>query len=202
MNYWLWSIPIISGCIGWIMNGIVIKMLFHPTKPIKIIGFTIQGIFPKRQQQLAQQIGQFVEQKLLSFKDIEQQITHPDQLQKIYSAIEPHIDYFLRTKLKEKMPIISMFIGEKTIQNMKEVFMEELQVLMPDLLSNYLKNLKDNLNVQQKLSQKISDLSIDKIESIFYQFMAKEIRLIKIAGAVLGFIIGIIQIGITLAIGR
>lgn len=198
MNYWLWFIPVISAFIGWVTNWIAIKMLFHPRKPIKILGITVQGIFPKRQQQFAQKLGQLVGQELLSFKEIEQQITNPQQLQKIYPIIEPHIDSFLRIKLKEKIPMISMFIGDKTINTMKEVLMEELQLMMPSMLENYLHNIKDNIDIEQQVLKKVSAFSMDKLEQILYQLMSKEFRFVEIIGAVLGFIIGILQVGITL----
>lgn len=200
MNYWLWSIPIISAFIGWVTNWIAIKMLFHPRKPIKILGVTIQGIFPKRQQQFAEKLGQLVGQELLSFKDIEQQITHVDQLQKIYPIIELHIDHFLRNKLKEKIPMIGMFIGDKTINTMKEALLEELQIMMPSMLKNYLQSIKDSIDIEQQVLKKVSNFSMDKLEKILYQLMSKEFKFVEIIGAVLGFIIGVLQVGITLVV--
>ena len=198
MNYWLWSIPIISAFIGWVTNWIAIKMLFHPRNPIKILGITVQGIFPKRQQQFAQKLGQLVGQELLSFTDIKEQISNADQLKKIYPIIEPHIDHFLRTKLKEKMPMIAMFIGDKTINMMKEVFMEELQSIIPSMLENYLQSIKDSMDIEQQVLKKVTAFSMDKLEQILYQLMSKEFRFVEIIGAVLGFIIGLVQVGITL----
>ncbi len=194
MNYWFWLIPIISAFIGWITNWIAIKMLFHPRNPIKIVGLTIQGIFPKRQQAFASKLGQLVGQELLSFSDIEKQITDPNQLQKIYPIIESNIDHFLRNKLKEKMPMISMFIGDKTITTMKEALMEELQLMMPSMLENYLHNIKDAMDIEQQVIKKVSLFSMDKLEQILYQLMSKEFRFVEIIGAVLGFIIGLVQV--------
>ena len=48
---------LLSTFTGWITTWIAIKMLFHPRKPIKILGLTIQGIFPKNQQQIAEKLG-------------------------------------------------------------------------------------------------------------------------------------------------
>lgn len=198
MNYWLLSIPIISAFIGWITNWIAIKMLFHPRNPIKILGITVQGIFPKRQQQLAQKLGQLVGHELLSFNDIKEQISNVHQLKKIYPIIEPHIDEFLRTKLKAKMPVIAMFISDKTINMMKGVFMEELQSIIPYMLENYLQSIKNTVDIEQQVIKKVTAFSMDKLEQILYQLMSKEFRFVEIVGAVLGFIIGLAQIGITL----
>ena len=46
-------LPIIAALIGWSTNYLAVKMLFHPRLPLRIMGFSIQGVFPKRQKQLA-----------------------------------------------------------------------------------------------------------------------------------------------------
>ncbi|MFM7359781.1 MAG: DUF445 domain-containing protein, partial [Actinomycetota bacterium] len=60
MQYWPIFLILISGFIGWITNWIAIKMLFHPRKPIRVLGLTLQGIFPKNQSQFAQKLGKLV----------------------------------------------------------------------------------------------------------------------------------------------
>ena len=99
MNIWLWLIPVISAFIGWFTNWIAIKMLFHPRNPVSVLGITVQGIFPKRQQQFAQKLGKLVSEELLSFDEIANTISSPGNLEKVQPLIEKHIDHFLREKL-------------------------------------------------------------------------------------------------------
>src|ERR1700730_5329570 len=132
MNYWLLSIPVISAIIGWAITRLAITFLFRPYYPIKIFGFTLQGIIPKRQQQLAEKIGEQASSAFYSFVDIEQKISDPDNLREIMPVIEKHVDDFLRNKLTKEMPFLSMFIGDKTIGTMKKVFMQEIETLFPE----------------------------------------------------------------------
>ncbi|WP_301924367.1 DUF445 domain-containing protein, partial [Ferruginibacter sp.] len=57
---------LLSTFTGWVTTWIAIKMLFHPRRPIKILGLTIQGIFPKNQRLIAEKLGQVVGKELLS----------------------------------------------------------------------------------------------------------------------------------------
>ena len=198
MNYWLLLIPVISGFIGWITNWVAIKMLFHPRNPINIFGIQVQGIFPKRQQQFAEKLGRLVSNELLSFSDIEEKINKPENLQKILPQVETHIDHFLRVKLGESMPMISMFIGDKTIDKLKGIFMEELEILFPKMMKEYSASLKNQLDLEQIVTDKVKAFPSDKLEDILYQVMAKEFRFVELLGAVLGFLIGILQVAITL----
>ncbi len=198
MNYYFFLIPIVSAFIGWFTNYIAIKMLFHPKNPIKILGFTFHGIFPKRQKQFAEKLGKLVSNELLSFEDIEAKISSPENVKKIMPVVEEHIDYFLRNKLAEQMPIISMFIGDKTITELKTVFINELELMFPLIMSKYMGQLKADLDLEKIVIDKVSNFSSDKLEEILVGIMSKEFRFVELIGGVLGFVIGIFQLLLTM----
>lgn len=197
MNNWLLLIPIISAFIGWITNWVAIKMLFHPKQPKKILGITFQGIFPKRQNQFAEKLGKLVSDELLSFTDISEKITNSENLKKVMPLIDAHLDNFLKIKLASSMPMISMFIGEKTTNQLKTIFITELEELFPIIMQQYTENLKSELDIESIVIQKVQSFSSDKLENILYSIMSKEFRFIEILGAILGFLIGLIQVLIT-----
>ena len=199
MNWWLVLIPIISAFIGWFTNWIAIKMLFHPKEPKKILGITFHGIFPKRRQQFAVKLGKLVSSELLSFAEIEQKISNPANVQKILPILEEHIDLFLREKLTAQIPMLGMLIGDKTIGQVKAVFMKELEELFPTMMGQYMTTLKQDLDLEKIVIEKVSGFSSDKLEDILNQIMSSEFRFVEIIGAVLGFIIGVVQVLITLA---
>ena len=197
MNSWFLLFPVISAFIGWLTNWVAIKMLFHPREPKKILGITFQGIFPKRQQKFAEKLGKLISEEFLSYEDIEAKISNPENLQQIMPVIENHVDDFLRNRLKDEMPVISMFIGDKTIENLKALFMQEIQTLLPVVMKQYAANLKTELDLEQIVITKVSAFSTDKLEEILFQIMSKEFRFIEIIGAIIGFLIGALQVVLT-----
>lgn len=197
MNYWLILIPVISAFIGWFTNWIAIKMLFHPRNPVYILGIRIQGIFPKRQEQFAEKLGKLVAEELISFKEIEQKVTDPENLKEILPHVESHIDEFLRVRLGKAMPMISMFIGDKTINELKKIFMEEMENIFPQVMKEYMSKLQQQLDLEKIVAEKVKAFSTDKLELILIQIMSKEFRFVEILGGILGFIIGILQVLIT-----
>jgi len=196
--WWFYTIPFISAFIHWLTIWMALKLLFHPRRPRKILGFTLQGVFPKKQRQIAVSLGRIVGQELLSFGDIEQKITDPENVRRIMPLVEQHIDDFLRNKLKESMPMIAMFIGDKTINQLKAVFMKELEELFPVIMRNYVHNLREDLDLEKIVVEKIAGFSNDRLESMLNEFLTKEFRFVEVIGAVLGFLIGLLQILFTL----
>lgn len=63
---------LVGGVIGWFTNYLAIKLIFRPLYPIKIplIGIKLQGLVPKRREEIATSIGKTVEEQLLSLDDI------------------------------------------------------------------------------------------------------------------------------------
>lgn len=198
MNYWIVLIPFISAFIGWFTNWIAIKMLFHPKEPKKILGIRFQGIFPKRQRQFAEKLGSLVSTELISFAEIESKIVSPENVKKLLPLAEGKIDEFLRNKLSVVFPMFSMFVGDNTINQLKGVFMTELETLFPELIKSYMKNLESELDFEKMVTEKVYGFSSDKMEIVLNQIMSKEFRFVEIIGGVLGFIIGLFQVLLTL----
>ncbi len=193
----IYLIPFISAFIGWITNLIAIKMLFHPRKPVKLLFFTLQGIFPKRQQQFAEKLGKLVADELLSFEDIAKKLTDKEKIKAILPDIADRIEDFLRYKLTDSMPILSMFIGDGTVEKIKTVLTKEMEDLLPQLIHKYVESHRSELDLEKIVTEKVSGFSSDKLEDILNGIMKKEFRFVEIIGGVLGFLIGLLQVLIT-----
>ena len=192
-----WLQPFIAAFTGWFTTWIAIYMLFHPRNPKRFLGITIQGIFPKRQRQVAEKLGSVVAKELIHFSEIATQLKDPEMLQGLNPTIEKHLDNFLQVKLKEKLPIISMFVGDGTMQKIKEGMMEEISLLLPEIISQYTDSLSERIDIEKMVTEKVSNFSSDKLEEILQSVMKKEFKFIEIIGGVLGFVIGLIQMGLS-----
>lgn len=197
-SYTIYLLPFIAAFIGWFTNWIAIKMLFHPKEPKRFLGITIQGIFPKGQKQFAQKLGALVASELLHFDEIAKKIADPAQLEQVRPFIAEHIDHFLEHKLTQKMPVLAMFVSASTLAPVKEGLMEEIDIMLPQLMRQYAENLKSKIDIEKMVTEKVAAFSSDKLEEILVAIMSKEFRFVEIIGGVLGFLIGLIQILLTM----
>jgi len=182
MNYWLLLIPIMSAILGWLCTWVAGKVF-------------INKIIPARRESLAKTIGKAVS-GAFSFSDLENKITDPDIIKKIMPVVEEHVDDFLRNKLKEKMPVVSMFIGNKTIDSLKEVFLKEIEDLFPHVLKQFTANLQVELNIEAMVSNKITNVSVAQLHA----GLSPALRYFHIWGSITGFVIGVINLLIFLII--
>ncbi|WP_147203120.1 DUF445 domain-containing protein [Segetibacter aerophilus] len=194
MNLSLVFIPIISAFIGWVTNWLAIKLLFHPREQKRFLRVSIQGILPKRQRQFAMKLGKLASAEFFSFNDLEGKIANPENVSKILPLLEVHIDTFLREKLTAQIPMLGMLIGDKTIAQVKAVFMKELEELFPVLMRQYLTVLQADLNIEKIVTEKISNLPLNEIEKTFTSAISAELKIAGVLGAVIGFLIGLFQV--------
>jgi uncharacterized membrane protein YheB (UPF0754 family) len=198
VSIWILTLPFISGFIGWLTNWVAIKMLFHPRDPKRILGMTFQGIFPKRQAAFAEKLGNLVSTELISFEDIKNKLTQPKILGEVENHLDVLLDQYLKVKLKEQMPVLSMFISDDTISGLKTSIKTEFVNNLPSIVEKLAAGVEADLDINKIVRDKVSAFSSDKLEDILNAIMSKEFRFVEIIGAVLGFLIGLVQVAITL----
>lgn len=198
MNIFLMiSIPLTAALIGWITNYIAIKMLFRPQRPVRVLGLTFHGLVPRRQAQLAQSIAETVEEELISHKDIRAFLQKPENHVAIEAMLNEQIHVFLVEKLASN-PMLSMFLQGEMVNNIREMFVAQFREAIPSFMESMLDRLESGLNFQQVIREKIEGFELSKLEEIIYRISAKELRTIELLGGVLGFFVGLFQVGLML----
>ena len=162
-------LPLLVAGFGWLISWGFIKIIFFPHQSIRMAGRDWQSLFSKKAGQI-------------SISQILPQLTEGDSFQKLLPFIDAKLDEFFKERLVQKMPVISMFIGDKTITQLKEVFLEELAQIFPDLLSEFTQSSANTFlfNLEAKWSKKIE------------QYLLKASQKIRIMAFCLGFIWGLI----------
>lgn len=197
MNAWYWLLPVIASFSGWLCIRVVAALLFSPAKPAKTMGITWHGLIPAKHHRIAAELGRLV-QKEFSFTALEQQLTRPATLQQLMPAVEGHIDVFLREKLPKAMPMLGMFIGDRTIQQLKDTFMGELEVLFPQVIQDYVHTLEKNTNIEQLVTERINAISAEQLQQYVYAPAAAGLNKLAWIGAIIGFLTGLIQLAVVL----
>jgi uncharacterized membrane protein YheB (UPF0754 family) len=194
-NTRLLILPFAGLFIGWITNYLAIKMLFHPRKPVNLGLFTLQGVFPKRQNALGEKLGKVVATELISTEEILEKVTEQTKGDEIRQIMEAKIEAGLG-KLLAGIPMASMFVDESLINKAKSLIFEEFGDGLEEWVGTLQSKLKEKLDIREIVQEKVSRFSSDKLEEVLFEILRKEFKFIELAGAVLGFLIGCVQIAI------
>ena len=191
-------IPVISALASWLMIRLFIRHFFRPTGIVKFLGGSVQGIIPENKKQIAAVVAAAVNKELLNADSIHKILSRPETLQRAMPEIDVHIDHFINVKLKESLPVISMFIGESVTKQLKDLFMKELEELFPSVMSQFIDGLEQSNEIEHEIETKILSIPTAVIEATFYRIFKKELIKVEIGFAAAGFITGIVQLLILL----
>ena len=66
--------------------------------------------------------------------------------------------------------------------------------MLPDVINRYADKLEASIDIKSVVKEKVEGFSFDKMEEVMFSIMSKEFKFIELIGAVLGFIIGLVQV--------
>lgn len=193
LNYIL--MPLVAGLIGWVTNYLAVKMIFRPRRPVRILGFTVQGLVPRRQKELALSIGETVEKNLISSKDVTKLLQSPEMQRQIEQLVETQVELFIREKLSA-VPMISMFLQGELATQVKRLLVEQFKGSVPQLLEGMMEKIEAGLDFREVVRVKVEAFDLSTLEAIIYRISARELKTIEYLGGVLGFVVGLFQVGL------
>lgn len=189
MNNALFLVPLIGALASWLMIKIAINSIFRKN-----------GLLHRLKTSSSAEIAKALSAEILESSLITDKLTSEQTLENAMPAIERHIDNFLNHKLKEAIPVISMFVGEKIISQLKELFLQELKELFPSVMSQFIGNLSQSGELEKEIEVKLQTISIEQSRQLFYNRFGESVKKLELSFAIAGLIAGFAQLGVTLLI--
>jgi len=186
-----YCMPVVAAIASWICVSLIIYFVCHPKHPVKIFGIKIQGLLYVRQAQVRELLVNNIVQQVLSKKDtLVQSVASEKNIERLMPHIETHIQEFLTVRVPLELPMIAMFLGDKTTHQIKEVFMKELRSLFPQLLTQYFTTLFDEKKLHELISSQLSASSGTIMGIVFEKSVRPLFFRIKLYAFIIGLIAG------------
>ncbi|MDY0318156.1 MAG: DUF445 family protein [Candidatus Izemoplasmatales bacterium] len=186
---------LIGGFIGWLTNKVAIKMLFRPINPHRILGVTIQGVFPRRKDKIAISLAEIIEKELLSKEVIMNQLLSEEKI----DGIKEKMKQVIVEKLTQSIPsVLSMFVGGDLKGFVQKYVDKHGDEIFNEMFNEFQNIGMSNLDIQKLVKERIDELDFIEFEKIMVGLMSKELRFVEVVGLFLGAFIGAIQYVITI----
>ena len=149
---------------------------------------------PALQPLLAEKVVAAIEKGLLSEEWGKEQINSDLIMQDLKPAIGDHVDRFLDERLTETFPLLAKFMGEKTMLKLKQAFLSEIETIFPLLVKEYGIKLLVYLEPEKLVEKMMCEIDAGELKKAIKIKAARQLIFIKIAGAVAGVIIALLQL--------
>ena len=180
--------------IGWFTNYLAIKLLFRPYKEMNFIFFKIQGLIPKRKNEIIENIAEIVEQELISMTDIVEKFKNSnideESLDKILDKI---IGEKLKNSILEKNPLLKMFVNDSLIEKVKDYVKKSILDNKEEIIEEIVKIAESKIDFKEIMLEKMENFSLQEIENIILRVSKEELKHIELIGGILGGIIAVFQ---------
>jgi uncharacterized membrane protein YheB (UPF0754 family) len=131
------------------------------------------------------------EQSLFAGKDwVKKEIRELLQAQKTLKTIDFLIDSLVDSFLQKKIGKLARLVPV----GVREGWSRSLQKMASTMLENEVPGLVHSLNIRQIVTEKVNSLDILKLEGLLLSIMEEQFKYINLFGALLGFLIGCLNI--------
>ncbi len=193
-------IPLITAFIGWLTNKLAIHMLFHPRRRMERFGLAWQGLIPKRKEQIALKAAEILEREVLHKDLLRREISKIDPAPYIEQVVRKVIREDLGEKLKLKT-VLQFVIKEKDLYAFERAVAAGIAEQLKPLRDRAADLVQDHIQIRRIVEERIREFDMDRFERVVREVAGQEFRTIEWLGAILGFFIGLIQVGLLLVTG-
>jgi len=192
--------PCITAAIGWFTNWVAIQMLFHPRKPMRLLFWSWQGLIPRRQEQLAAEAAEIIEREIMQQHMIVREIRKIELGPYLEEAAHKVVWERIGPQLKT-IPLLGGFINESTLAKFEVIAAGAMKEEAGPLMEKVATQFEASVNLKQLIEDNIAAFDLERLEAIVNEVAEREFRTIERLGAILGFLIGCLQLLILLISG-
>merc|ERR1712194_923238 len=196
-------LPISGLIIGYLTNWLGIWMIFRPTHahvPRLFCGYVnFQGVFLKRQQQVAAQLSKMPASSLLQSKEMIDYIVHHNDLGGGFqNLLEMHRSHthtavdLIMGALARRM-VVPLALGENQYAQLKDDIVEEMLSTLPEYTDQFTGYADRVFSLEDTLSYRLSQLPPDEFEGMLHPVFQEDEWMILLLGGILGVFVGFLQ---------
>lgn len=187
-----WILPFAGFFVGYATNWLAIKLIFQPADPIKVGPFVVQGLFHKRQQEVAALFSTNIAGRVMNPTNIVRTITTGESRDILFGIVKGRLGELL-DKYENNPMTATLMPGDKKAQ-VREELMQRVEEELPKP-GGFLHQFADKaMDIKGELHTRMSALDSKSFEGVLRPaFQQDEWKLILV-GAALGLGAGFVQL--------
>ncbi len=195
-----WVIPLFGGFTGWFTDWLALKMIFNPKYPTKYLGglFEWQGLFLKRRAEVSAEYGRLIAQEIVTPKNIIDAILRGPLSDRLFSMVQKQVQRVVDDQSGIAKPFVVFAVGSSRYQDMKRTVSDEIIKRLPETLRHVEKYAGEAMDLENLLASKMQTLTVEEFEGLLHPAFEQDEWILITVGAVLGFIVGEIQVQVML----
>lgn len=169
-------------------------MMFRPLNPKKILGFNVQGLFIKRQNEVAADYATLISMQLLNSRNLLEELFSGTHSDRVIELINRHVKQEIDAQAGIVRPLVVYALGGAKYQSLKEHVAQRLIQQLPETMKHIESYAEDAMDIRNTLVTRMQQLSPEEFEGMLRPAFKEDEWSLIMVGAVLGFLVGEMQI--------
>jgi uncharacterized membrane protein YheB (UPF0754 family) len=191
-----WVLLVCGPIVGWVTNWVAILMIFEPVEPRRFLGFRVQGMFLRRQHEVAEVYADVIANDIVTVENLGAELLHganSDRTrQMIASALRPAID----RSVGPARPLVRLAIGAHEYDAIRETVAREGIEATVDPLSDPELNRRQSAAIRTLLVDRMRVMPAEDFSDMLRSAIRQDEWLLLAHGGVLGIVGGALHLAL------
>ena len=190
-----WVLPAFGLLVGYATNWIALNIIFRPLNPKRIGPFTFQGLFLKRQKEVAAVWCEIVTREIVNVRSIIHAMLNGPKSANTQALIKKHIEPLVQEAIDPLLRVPTrLTVGNKSIEEMMNRVGEKSIEVSAEPFDDWHFNRERAEIVERLLRERMEDLPSDQFQDLLRPCFQEDEFLLILVGAALGFLAGLAQL--------
>lgn len=187
-----WLLPVVGFVVGTFTNWLALFIIFKPVEPINLGCYTVQGLFLKRQKEVAAEYGRTIATEVLTSKNIIRTLITGPTTDRLFYILNKHMQEACDQYAGVSGKLFKFTHGDQ-YQVFKNRVVGRLLQELPHVLSHVEEYSDEALDMENLLRTKLSALPAQDFERMLHPVFEEDEWKLVLMGGVLGVVIGVAQ---------
>ena len=198
-----WVMPLFGGFTGWFTDWLALKMIFEPREPRRFLGvLEWQGLFLRRRREVAADYGALIAQEVITPRNVFDAVLRGPLSDRLYALVTTHVKRAVDEQAGLAKPLVVLAVGTAQYEAMKQAVADRLMQRLPDTLRGIEAYAGEAMDLRNTLVSKMQEMTPEEFEGLLRPAFQQDEWILIAVGAVLGFLVGELQVFLMLHAGH
>ena len=187
-----WVLPAAGFFVGYATNWLALHLIFEPREPVQIGPLRVQGLFIKRQREVAGQFADVIAERVLNSDNLIRHLTEGPSREPVMAIVEGQVEESMKEYERDAM--VAMLVSKEKLAEGKQDLLG--RVRNADIAqSGPLHAFADQSErIRAQLEQNLLELDAGEFGGVLRPVFQKDEWKLILAGGVIGAVIGALQV--------
>ncbi len=198
-----WIMPAFGFAVGFISDYIALNMLFRPVHPTKYLGFIpFQGLLHAQRDKITRDYAKILADDLFSPEILFDAVIKGPGSDKLFALAAKEIDAAIDAQTGIAGPVVVLAVGTQRYRALKDRVVKMVLERLPSTLLEAQDYATSVIDLETTIVEKMNQLTNEEYESILRPVFKDDEPLMIAVGAILGGLVGEIQVQIIEHLGH